>query len=203
LSNYVVLGGGASVRRLSLRNINRVGTLIAVNDAALYTRADIALSVSPEWIENRLPLLSTVAPGRIVLADYCARIVPDDWRGPPVSFMKGCEAMNSGIAALILAADLVTDYKRKFPGMAMPTIYLVGIDCGPDADGREYWYPDYPWPRRRRARDLERYAPYEAELFKLTTSMYHGGLSIIRVGDFLPGCEMSLLQFQTVMDLPA
>lgn len=154
MQRFIVLAGGASVRDLDLRGLNQRGTLIAVNDAALYTQPHVALSKCPRWVAHRATLLETLGVPEVWLDEITRR----EWRevgggmvahrvtwfredldNPAASFRPGyLSGENSGHAAVNLALQRAQRGDR---------IYLLGFDMGHAASGAEYWYPPYPWPR--------------------------------------------------------
>lgn len=134
-----------------LRDLERRGRLIAVNDAAIYTKPRVALSLCPQWARHRAALLYTLGVPHIYLEKNCPL--------PPGKY-AGCSTLtvfetdqdesclshapgklagdNSGHAALNLALRMAD------PG---DVIYLLGFDMDHDAAGPKYWYPEYPWAR--------------------------------------------------------
>lgn len=124
----------------NLRHIEQKGWIIGVNDAALYTRADIAITRDRLWFESRVDLLRTLGiPQTWVHAD----IVKDS--ALPVKRYISAYAVeditetklydsNSGSAALSLAYILKP---RR--------VFLLGFDMQRGPNDQKHWYPDYPW----------------------------------------------------------
>lgn len=192
MANYIVLAGGPSVRALNLRGLHERGTLIAVNDAALYTQPQHAVSKCPMWVFHRARMLRTLGVphwwlgtgARRALAEAKAQPAPgqelhwfeEDYDDSAFTTRPGMlSGENSGHAALNLALQLAS---------AGDVIYLLGFDMEHAKDGAEYWYPPYPWPRPAAQRDPRKFLawstclgwvePYAAERRVSVRTIGHG-----------------------------
>lgn len=144
-NDVIILAGGASVMEYQIRNLEKRGYLIAVNDSAIYTQCDAAFTMDRLWLEGRQLLLKTLAPPSI----YYRRGTPKNFT-PPVQWIgyvhdEGYPTLmtkdptklngsNSGTCALNLAFQLRP--KR---------VFLLGFDMQPGLAGEKHWYPGYPW----------------------------------------------------------
>jgi hypothetical protein len=187
--NRIVLAGGPSVAGFNLRDLERRGTLYAVNDAALYTKPHVALSVSPPWIIKRLAMLRTLGIPRVYLPDYVRAdaMKVDPWglgcwpslawfaesdMESSYSTQRGrlpCD--NSGHAALNLALH------DAEPG---DIVFLLGFDMAYEGE-RCYWYPNYPWTKNE-PRDAHKFQAWRVFLTGLSeANMAAGRVEIYQV----------------------
>lgn len=190
MANYIVLAGGPSVRALNLRGLHERGTLIAANDAALYTQPHHAVSKCPRWVVNRLHMLRTLGVPHWWLGDGARRafahanVTPaagqtvhwftEALDEPGATFKAGqLSGENSGHAAVNLALQLA---------QAGDTIYLLGFDMEHAPDGAEYWYPPYPWPRTSDQRNPLKFEVWRIDLGWLAPFAARRGVNVATVG---------------------
>lgn len=145
MSTITIIAGGWSVSQFDLRKLP--GTIIAVNDAALYApRWDIALSMDRLWAENRWNLIKANQGKQIWLrrstmknisAEGLPHIVEFECDHTSVTLSDEPGRLNgthSGFCALNLAYS-----------MRPEAIYLLGFDMELGPKGERHWYPPYPW----------------------------------------------------------
>lgn len=144
-NDVIVLAGGSSVMAYDLRHLEKRGYLISVNDAALYTKCDVAFTMDRLWLEGRQQLLKVLNPPDI----WFRRGTPKNF-DPPQHWMAYAHSdpepaamslepghlsgSNSGTCALNLA--LQRSQKR---------VFMLGFDMQKGSGGEKHWYPDYPW----------------------------------------------------------
>lgn len=145
MRDIIVLGGGASVLDYNIRNIEQRGFLIAVNDAAIYTKCAVAFTMDRLWLEGRQRLLKTLAPPSIFYRANTPKnfTPPHEWvafehdEGYPTLMTKEygrLNGSNSGTCAINLAFQ-----------SRSPRVFLLGFDMQHGPEGELHWYPDYPW----------------------------------------------------------
>lgn len=190
MASYFVLAGGPSVRALNLRGLHERGTLIAVNDAALYTQPHHVLSKCPRWVFHRAPMLRTLGVPHWWLGDGArralvqAKVTPapgqsvhwfaESWDEQGATFEPGILAgQNSGHAAVNLALTMAT---------RGDAIYLLGFDMEHAKDGAEYWYPPYPWPRTPDQRATWKFDGWRMYLGWLAPFAAARGVNVATVG---------------------
>lgn len=150
----IVVGGGWSLVNYFLArpdlDLRKRGTVIGVNDAAIHTRVDIAVTMDRLWLENRretLEFLNTpvhyregtcknCAPPHLGLPFYCNNRMEDGVTIEP-GWLNG---NNSGAVALNLAYKIALN-----PHIGTKQIYLLGFDMMNGPSGEKHWYPSYPW----------------------------------------------------------
>lgn len=144
-NDVIVLAGGHSVASYDLRHIEKLGYLIAVNDAALYTKCDVAFTMDRLWLEGRQLMLKVLNPPDIWYRKGTPKNFdpPQHWMAyqhtdpdPAIMSMSPghLTGSNSGTAALNLA------FQR-----AQKRVFLLGFDMQLGVGGERHWYPDYPW----------------------------------------------------------
>lgn len=146
--DVIVLAAGASVKSYNLYGIEERGYLIAVNDAALYTKCHAAFTMDRLWLEGRHEMLKILNPPEIWYRAGTPKNItpPKHWRAfehhdvrggapLPMSIDRGrLEGSNSGTCAMNLAFQM------------KPTrVFMLGFDMQPGPQGEKHWYPDYPW----------------------------------------------------------
>jgi hypothetical protein len=178
------------VRALNLRGLNERGTLIAANDAALYTQPHHALSKCPRWVAHRAPMLRTLGVPHWWLGESTRRALEHSkttpapgqtlhwfeecWDEQGATFEPGVlSGENSGHAAVNLALTMAQ------PG---DTIYLLGMDLEHAPDGAEYWYPPYPWPRTEPQRDPRKFEGWRLYMHWLAPFAAQRGVNVATVG---------------------
>lgn len=145
MRDVIVLGGGASVMHYNLRHIEERGYLIAVNDAALYTKCDAAFTMDRLWLEGRQRMLHVLQPPAIYYRRGTPKnfVPPQSWvayehsDGYPIAMCMEqgkLNGSNSGTCAINLAFQL----KPK-------RVFLLGFDMQHGSGGELHWYPNYPW----------------------------------------------------------
>jgi len=143
--DIIVLGGGASVMAYPLRHLEDHGYLIAVNDAAIYTKPDVAFTMDRLWLEGRQLLLKTLVPPAIYYRHKTPKnfVPPKQWVAYehdeefPLLMTKQqgkLNGSNSGTCAINLAFQLLPN-----------RVFLLGFDMQHGPGGELHWYPDYPW----------------------------------------------------------
>jgi hypothetical protein len=149
--DIIVLAGGASVRAYNLRGLHTHGELIAVNDSALYTQCDVALTMDRVWLEWRRDMLRLLDPPSIWYRKGTDKniSVPKYWHafehdGAAATEMTlkawKLNGSNSGTCAVNLA------FQNVRPG---GRVFLLGFDMQRGEDGAKHWYPDYSWAENR------------------------------------------------------
>jgi hypothetical protein len=155
LGDVTVIGGGWSVRDLR-PYLDRVpGTIIAVNDSAIYApRWDYAVSMDRLWAEHRIAdLAARVHAAEDLVQVHIRRNALqnlDAWKVnawlhafecdhrtvtfAPLESWHVLNGNNSGVCALNLAWKL---RPRR--------LFMLGFDMNRNARGEAYWYPPYPW----------------------------------------------------------
>jgi hypothetical protein len=161
--DIIVLGGGASVLEYQIRNLERLGYLIAVNDAAIYTKPDVADRL---WLEGRQLLLKALVPPMI----YYRRGTPKNFTPPeqwiPYEHDEGYPTLmtrqqgklngsNSGTCAINLAFQLRPH-----------RVFLLGFDMQHGPAGELHWYPDYSWGGGSKKGTLREWANEFADIAK-------------------------------------
>lgn len=189
MSNIIVLAGGPSVRGFNLRGLETRGLLIAVNDAAIYTKCRFAVSLCPRWIKNRLELLGQLGvpyawleesgrptmPPKVVTRTSMTEVTwfETDLETTIVSYGPAKLAGdNSGHAAVNLALRLAD------PG---DKLYVLGMDMKPGAAGH-YWYPNYPWAQTADQAQDAKYSPWRTSFGWLASECRAAGFPLHMVG---------------------
>lgn len=157
-----VLAGGWSARAY----LDRLpGTIIGVNDAAVFSPCDIAVSMDRLWTEHRFPHLAEIArPAwlRRSALQNIPRPLPD-WVRPfacdneSTTFAEDPQheelnGTHSGFCALNLAYQ-----------MRPQRLVLVGFDMGKGPDGEAHWWPDYPWAKPGGATTAGKFAQWAGQ----------------------------------------
>lgn len=141
----IVIGGGWSFSPHMHEDLRSRGTVIGVNDAAVHTRVDIAITMDRLWIENRIETLEFLAVPVHYREGICKRCKPPhlgipfkcDNRMEVMSLAPGVlNGNNSGAVALNLAFKITPAGGR---------VYLLGFDMLNGPQGQKHWYPPYPW----------------------------------------------------------
>lgn len=166
MRDVIVLGGGASVMDYQIRHLEEHGYLISVNDAALYTKPDVAFTMDRVWLESRQLILKTLVPPAIYYRRNTPKnfVPPQQWisyehdEGYPTLMTKQqgkLNGSNSGTCAINLAFQLLP--KRAF---------LLGFDMQHGPNGELHWYPDYPWVGGTKKGKLREWAEEFADIAK-------------------------------------
>lgn len=145
MRDVIVLAGGASVMQYNLRDIEHRGYLIAVNDAAIYTKCHVAFTMDRLWLEGRQLLLKVLQPPEIWYRKGTPKNFepPYTWNafvhdeGYPTLMTKQhgrLNGSNSGTCALNRAFQLRPE-----------RVFLLGFDMQRGPKNEKHWYPDYPW----------------------------------------------------------
>lgn len=153
MRDTIVLAGGSSVAEYRLRDIERRGFLIAVNDSSLYTKCDVAFTMDRKWIEARQLLLKTLSPPSIWYRKGTPKnfLPPLDWKafvhdaGYPTLMTKQegkLNGSNSGTCALNLAFQRAVNLRLQ---SIASRVFMFGFDMQRGPEGQKHWYPDYPW----------------------------------------------------------
>lgn len=153
MRDIIVLAGGSSVSEYRLRCIEDRGFLIAVNDAALYTKCDVAFTMDRLWLEGRQLLLKVLNPPSIWFRKGTPKnfLPPLDWKafvhdaGYPTLMTKQegkLNGSNSGTCAVNLAFQRAINCRNQQIGSR---VFLFGFDMQRGPRGEKHWYPDYPW----------------------------------------------------------
>lgn len=151
MRDVIVLAGGASVREYNIRDIERRGHLIAVNDSAIYTKCDVAFTMDRLWLEGRQLLLKTLAPPAVWYREGTPKnfVPPKQWfsfvhdDGYPTVMLSEfgkLNGSNSGTCAINYAFQCRTH-----------RVFLLGFDMQRGPEGEKHWYPDYPWATDERS----------------------------------------------------
>ena len=145
MRDVIVLAGGASVMQYNLRDLEHRGYLIAVNDAAIYTKCHVAFTMDRLWLEGRQLLLKVLQPPEI----WYRKGTPKNFEPPytwnafthdkdyPTLMTKEhgrLNGSNSGTCAVNRAFQLRPE-----------RVFLLGFDMQHGPRGEKHWYPDYPW----------------------------------------------------------
>ena len=145
MSNFFIIGGGWSATEVHTNALRKYGSVIGVNDAALWADVDTCLTMDRLWFENRLPYLKARRVPSIWVREKCDCNIKDPkrWttfkhlREPGLSHTKGTlYGSNSGTCAINLA------YQWMHEGS---NLFLIGFDMCKGPNGEPYWYPPYPW----------------------------------------------------------
>lgn len=145
MRDVIVLAGGASVMQYNLRDLEHRGYLIAVNDAAIYTKCHVAFTMDRLWLEGRQRLLKVLNPPEVWYRKGTPRNFepPSTWNafvhdeGYPTLMTKQhgrLNGSNSGTCALNRAFQLRPE-----------RVFLLGFDMQRGPKNEKHWYPDYPW----------------------------------------------------------
>lgn len=142
-----ILAGGFSAGKYNVHNLP--GTVIGVNDAIVYGRCDICVSMDRLWFEGRwthmvrnpLPTwtrMATLKQKYMWPTPSWMTIVECDYKSSNMSDNPNVlNGTNSGLFALNLA------YQFK------PTcIELYGMDGSIGPKGQGHWYKDYSWHKK-------------------------------------------------------
>jgi hypothetical protein len=151
MSSRFVIGGGWSVSQFEqLDELQVLGHVIGVNDAAIHTYVHEAVTMDRLWFENRWAKLRERRLQNVWVREKCDCNVPrkgllDNWttfkhfNTPLPSVLPGVlHGGNSGTCAINLA------FQQMLEG---DTLYLLGFDMCNGPNGEPYWYPPYPWAR--------------------------------------------------------
>lgn len=173
-----IIGGGWSARELDLSRLP--GTIIAVNDSAIYARCDLVLSMDRPWTEYRWPeLVKRGMPAWIRRAalqnikeswPWLHRFECDDTSvelSETPGFLNGT---NSGFCALNLAYQ-----------MRPLRIYLVGFDMVRGSKGEVYWFKPYPWAKPGGATSNETYAKWSRQFGSAAKKCKAAGIEVFNV----------------------
>lgn len=163
--DHIVLAGGWSVSQYDLRDIERRGILIGVNDSAIYTKCFVAFTMDRLWLENRQKLLRVLNPREVWYRKGTEKnfVPPSNWKAfqhreqeEGISDKAGLlYGANSGACALNLAIQR----SRR--------VFLLGFDMQRGPNDEKHWYPDYPWSYETKAHWYRNWA----EDFKLVARM--------------------------------
>jgi hypothetical protein len=182
-SDIILLASGPSVRGYCLRDIERRGTLIALNGAALFTKPDIAFTMDrliaeychPMWYVQGVPsiwvrecTMKNFKPGPRTQAFQ--HDGPDTVMTDTSNKLNGS---NSGTCALNLAYQL----KPK-------QIFLFGYDMMRDPNtAQPYWHPPYPWAPQGATKDnkLKNWSP---EFEAIAPQFHERGINVYVVNDW-------------------
>lgn len=145
MRDVIVLAGGASVMQYNLRDLEHRGYLIAVNDAAIYTKCHVAFTMDRLWLEGRQLMLKVLNPPEVWYRKGTPKNFepPNTWNafahdaGYPTLMTKQhgrLNGSNSGTCALNRAFQLRPE-----------RVFLLGFDMQRGPKGEKHWYPDYPW----------------------------------------------------------
>lgn len=145
MRDVIVLAGGASVMQYNLRDLEHRGYLIAVNDAAIYTKCHVAFTMDRLWLEGRQLLLKVLSPPEVWYRKGTPKNFepPYTWNafehgeGYPTLMTKQhgrLNGSNSGTCALNRAFQLRPE-----------RVFLLGFDMQRGPKNEKHWYPDYPW----------------------------------------------------------
>lgn len=181
-SNKFVIGGGWSAGKYDLRNLQKYGTVIGVNDAAIWANVDICVTMDRLWFENRWKYLKARRVAKTFVRRKCDCNVPrvddrDNWevfdhehQHFPSQLPGVLHGGNSGTCAINLA------FQRMLPD---DRLFLFGFDMCSGPNEEPYWYPPYPWANPKGgskpgnfvswATELENFAEYARNKF----SVYH------------------------------
>lgn len=145
MKQVTIIAGGWTAKFVDLRRAP--GTVIAVNDAALYApKWDVALSMDRLWFENRHEhILKTGKP--LFMRENAikqrgenaavSRFACDHTSTKFAEHSGGKRHLNgthSGFCALNLAYQMRPD-----------ELFLIGFDMSIGPRGERHWFPDYPW----------------------------------------------------------
>lgn len=145
----IILASGPSVKKYPLRDLEKKGTLVALNGAALYVKPDIAITMDRLVAEYCVPMWITQNVPRILLRkgitqnftpeqmDRCGFFTHDGDNPTYMTPVSGClNGSNSGTCALNLAYQF-----------APKRVFLLGFDMqrGEKPASVPYWHPPYPW----------------------------------------------------------
>lgn len=180
MRSLAVIAGGWSVSCYNLRELNDRVPLIAVNDAALYTRCHYALTMDRLWIESRYRMLNVLGvPNIWVRKGVCKHIMPDpSWvqfvhdgeqQLTMTTALQHLNGSNSGTCALNLAFQLRPE-----------RVFLLGFDMQRGPDGDAHWYPPYPWaPAGATKRGT--YETWAAEFDAIAKQFVNAGIEVLNV----------------------
>lgn len=170
-----VLAGGWSARQY----LDRLeGTIVGVNDAAIFSPCDIAVSMDRLWTENRWAHLVEIGKPAWLRRSACKNIprpLPN-WActfendHESTVFTDDPETLNgthSGFCALNLAYQLRP--KR---------LVMVGFDMGKGPDGEAHWWPDYPWAKPGGATTSGRFKAWAAQFAGAAAQFKAAGIAV-------------------------
>lgn len=177
-----VIGGGWSAGSVAEPPVG-VGLVIGVNDAAIYARCDIVVSMDRLWSEHRWnDICDRVEAGKMReawLRRAALKNIVDrpPWLHPfdndheatvPVDIPGRLHGTNSGLCALNLAWT-----------MRPKRILLVGFDMKrhPQTDAA-YWYPPYPWSKGQGSTTSGKYKVWAAQFGPLAHACRTAGIEV-------------------------
>lgn len=208
MRDIIVLAGGPSVAEYNLRWMSKYGILISVNDAALFTRPQIAFSMDRLWAEHRYKLLLTLGVPEIWLREGCDRNfsinksnttifdnLQHDTTGNRVLTLSRKSRLlhgsNSGVCAINLAYTMRPD-----------RVFLLGFDMQRGDNGEPYWYPEYPW-RPNGATKPAKYVEWSREFDEIARQFDEENIPVYNVNHrskIESFHTITFLQFRTIME---
>jgi hypothetical protein len=149
MSSRFVIGGGWSVSQFEqLDELQTLGHVIGVNDAAIHTYVHEAVTMDRLWFEHRWAKLRDRRLQKVWVREKCDVNVPrkdvrDNWvvfkhfnKQLPSVTPGELHGGNSGACAINLA------FQQMLEG---DSLYLLGFDMCKGPNEEPYWYPPYPW----------------------------------------------------------
>lgn len=173
-----VLAGGWCANMVDKDNLP--GTIIGVNDSAIYARCHAAVSMDRLWTEHRWPDL--VGIGRkCFIRDAALKNIHDrpEWLRPFGCNYKALDfstdprvlnGTNSGYCALNLAYLL----KPK-------RVYLVGFSMNRSPNGAAYWYQPYSWTKDEGATKPGKYDEWAMQMDAAQRQFKAAGIDVANV----------------------
>jgi hypothetical protein len=167
------------------------GLVIGVNDAAFYTRCDIALSMDRLWAEHRWAASPAGArsPGglsamrlAVFLRRSAAKNLPAargvitrfdcDHNSTEMSVAPGVlNGTNSGLVALNLAYQ-----------MRPSRIVMIGFDLKAGPGGQCHWWPPYPWARPGGATSSGKFKAWASQFKPFAAACREAGIQVEQRG---------------------
>lgn len=148
MKNIIILAGGRSVKDFPqdviANGLTSLAYTVGVNDAAIYAKVNVAVSMDRLWTENRWQQVKSTGVQFVARREALKNVPPQPWIFPfecgydSTAMSKGpgtFNGTNSGMCAMNYAFSL----KPK-------RVFLLGFDTHRPKDGSSpYWYPPYPW----------------------------------------------------------
>lgn len=181
MRDVIVLAGGASVMDYNIRGLDERGYLIAVNDAAIYTKCHIAFTMDRLWLEGRQLLLKTLNPPQIWYRKGTPKcfVPPPNWKAfehsedhPSVmTRLPGkLNGSNSGTCAINLAFQLQPE-----------RVFLFGFDMQRGPNKEKHWYPDYPWVSDGGGTKPGTYSDWANDFHEIARQFKEAGIDVFNV----------------------
>ncbi len=181
MSDVIVIGGGASVRKVDLNKLS--GFVIGVNDSSFHAPVNAAISMDRIFTEYRWEHLKALgeAGAQVWSRVSAMQNIKGDW---PWLTRFACDytstvmvdkpatlnGTNSGMCGLNLA------YR-----MRPKRVFLLGFDLCVDERGESYWYPPDPWGKPYRPIPRKHYAAWAKGYDGPAKQFKEAGIEVLNV----------------------